>query len=451
MAVACALVLSTSARLKGQESAASEFAAALERLRSAARIPGLSAAVVRDGRVVFARGFGFSNLERRIRATPETPYNIASVTKPIAAVVAMKLVEEGRLDLDRPLKNDADFAGFCNEFRLEKSIFARDLRCDGLTMRHLLSHSVNGAPGERFSYNPILYSWASRPMAAAAGKTFSTLVQEYVFRPAGMTRSARIYRDLPLRPDLARALAPPYHADTRGKILPSPPLSPQGDGAAGGVISTVLDLAKFDVALDSGKLVSARSRELMMTPTRSTTGAALPYGLGWFVQEFRGRMLVWHSGWWEKAYSALYLKVPEERLTLILLANSEGLWWSNPLDQAQVEKSSFAVAFLERFASKPKGRRPIGAKRMDPVLLGYRLRRGPPRERRGGGTELWWLASGRSQAEYDADLGRPVGRLRGQSDSAVHLDEHGVVQVPLELRNQADFVLLPLDAEIDAP
>ena len=74
-------------------------------------------------------------------------------------------------------------------------IFARDLRCDGLTMRHLLSHRVNGAPGERFSYNPILYSWASRPMAAAAGKPFSKLVDEYVFRPAGMTRSARILFD----------------------------------------------------------------------------------------------------------------------------------------------------------------------------------------------------------------------------------------------------------------
>ena len=183
MAVACALVLSSPDRLKGQESAASEFAATLERLRSAGRIPGLSAAVVRDSRVVFARGFGFSNLGKSRRATPDTPYNIASVTKPISAVVAMKLVEEGRLDLDRPLKASSEFAGFCNEFRLEKSIFARDLRCDELTMRHLLSHTVNGAPGERFSYNPILYSWASRPMAAAAGKPFSALVEEYVFRP----------------------------------------------------------------------------------------------------------------------------------------------------------------------------------------------------------------------------------------------------------------------------
>ncbi|MEO8349888.1 MAG: serine hydrolase domain-containing protein [Acidobacteriota bacterium] len=327
----------------------------VENLRLAARIPGISVAVVRDGRVVLKRGFGFANLEKRVRATPDTPYNIASVSKPISAVVALRLVEEGKLDLDRLLKTNDDFAGFCDEFRGQESIFAKDLRCGELTMRHVLSHTVSGAPGERFSYNPVVYSMGSRPIAAAGGKPFSALVNEFVFRPAGMKRSARIHRALPLRPDLALALAPPYHVDEKGKLVLSPPLAPQGDGAAGGVISTVVDLAEFDIALDAGKLVSARSRERMMTPARSSSGAALPYGPGFFVQEYGGRKLVWHSGWWEKAYSAIYLKLPEEKLTLILLANSEGLWWDNPLDRAQIEKSPFVRAFLEHFPGPRKG------------------------------------------------------------------------------------------------
>ena len=58
---------------------------------------------------------------------------------------------------------------------------------------------------------------------------------------------------------------------------------------------------------------------------------------------------MWHSGWWEHAYSALYLKVPDSSMTLILLANSEGVWWDNPLDSAHVERSPFAVAFPRRF------------------------------------------------------------------------------------------------------
>ena len=350
-----AWALALAGELFAQDRKPGAFAATLERLRTAGRIPGMSAVVLRDGRVVLKRGFGLANREKRVPATPDTPYNVASVSKPISAVVALRLVEEGKLDLDRLLKANEDFAGFCDEFRLQESIFARDLRCGELTLRHVLSHTVNGPPGEQFSYNPVVYSMGSRPMAAAGGKPFSTLVEEYVFRPAGMTRSARINRNLPLRPDLARVLAPPYHVDGKGRVVPSPPLAPQGDGAGGGVISTVVDLAKFDVALDAGKLVSARSRERMMAPARSAAGAVLPYGIGFFVQEHRGRTLVWHSGWWEKAYSAIYLKVPEEKLTLILLANSEGLWWNNPLDTAEIEKSPFAAAFLEHFPG-PRGR-----------------------------------------------------------------------------------------------
>jgi len=80
-----------------------------------------------------------------------------------------------------------------------------------------------------------------------------------------------------------------------------------------------------------------------MAPTRSTNGEALPYGLGWYVQEYGGRTLVWHSGWWDDAYSALYLKIPAQELTFILLANGEGVCWNNPLDRAAVQCSEFGL------------------------------------------------------------------------------------------------------------
>ncbi len=89
----------------------------------------------------------------------------------------------------------------------------------------------------------------------------------------------------------------------------------------------------------------------MMAPTRTTNGEALPYGLGWYVQEYEGHTLVWHSGWWEDAYSALYLKIPTLNLTFIVLANSEGVWWGNPLERAAVERSQFAQAFLSAFVN----------------------------------------------------------------------------------------------------
>jgi CubicO group peptidase (beta-lactamase class C family) len=327
------------------------FIQSLDDLRQSHDIPGLSAAVVRDGEVVLAVGLGVADVESRVLATASTPYRIASVTKPLAAVVAMRLVKEGVVDLDRKMSEYSEWQDFCVEFSQQPSIFAEGLICDPAeqTLRHLLSHTAIGTPGTRFSYNPVLYSWASRPLMSATGRTFSDLVDEYVFEPAGMDRSARIYRDLPLPEDLAKAVAPPHRMGEDGKLQSGPYLKPQGDGAAGGVVSTVLDLARFDIALDRGRLISEKSRTAMMTPTRSVEGEKLPYGLGWFLEDYHGHRLVWHSGWWEEAYSALYLKVPEEGLTFLVLANSEEVWWGNPLDRAEVRKSDFARLFLSAF------------------------------------------------------------------------------------------------------
>lgn len=327
------------------------FIERLDRLRVDARIPGLSVAVVRDQALVFALGLGEADVGQRIAATAQTAYDIASVAKPLSAVVALRLAQEGKLDLDRPMAQYSQWAEFCAEFSQQPTVFAHDLRCRPPThaLRHLLSHTATGTPGSRFAYNPVLYSWASRPMRSVADAPFSTLVEQYVFAPAGMTGSARKHRDLPLRSDVAKRLAPAYHLTASGEVELTPASAPQGDGAAGGVVTTVLDLARFDIALDQGALIADTSREAMMTPARTQEGRPLPYALGWFVQDYRGHRLVWHSGWWENGYSALYLKVPEKRLSFIILANAEGVWKGNPQSTAEVQSSAFARAFLQAF------------------------------------------------------------------------------------------------------
>ncbi len=323
-------------------------------LRQASDIPGLSLAVVKDQEIILAMGLGYANLEQQTLATADTPYNIASVTKPLAATVAMQLVEAGVLDLDQPMAEYSEWAGFCSDFSEQPSIFAQDLKCEPSvhTLRHLLSHTAVSTPGDSFSYNPVLYSWASRPIAAAAGTSFSVLVQEYVLEPVAMDQSARTYRDLPLPENFLKRLAMPYKTSESGELERAPLPPPQGDGAAGGIISTVLDLARFDIAFDSGQLISAESRAEMMSPTISNSGNALPYGLGWYVEDYQGTTLNWHSGWWDDAYSALYLKIPEHELSFILLANSEGVWWENPMDKAEIHRSEFVQAFLQTFLSE---------------------------------------------------------------------------------------------------
>ena len=334
--------------------AAGEFAAQVDSLRRANGIPGLAVVVLRDTSVLLARGFGLADVERGIPVTPETPFDIASVSKPVSAVVALRLAEQKVLDLDRPMRQYQRFPEFCKDVRADGGIFFADYACEGddLTLRHVLSMTANGTPGTRFYYNPPSFSWGSRPIAEAAGKPFSDLVQSLVFEPAGMRRSARIHRALPLRADLAADLARPYRVDSAGRAVLSDPPPPQGDGAAGGVISTAMDLARFDVALTQGRLLTPASRERMWAPGRSPSGAVLPYGIGWFVADHAGRRLVWHTGLWDGRYSALYLKVPAERLTLILLANSGGLRWESRLDEAAVERSPFARAFLAAFPSR---------------------------------------------------------------------------------------------------
>lgn len=353
--LALAAILAGAASPLGAQAAhVQAFAAELDSLRQAHRIPGLAVAVVRDGRVVLARGYGWADVEARRPVTEHTPFDIASVTKTISGVTAMRLVDRGVLDLDRRMESFAEWTEFCAEAKEgAPRIFFADYSCaPELTLRHVMSMQANGAPGLRFYYNPVSYSWASRPMMQVTGRAFSDLVAEEVFATAGMTESARKHRNLPLREDLAQALAVPYHVDSAGALVRSELPRPQGDGAAGGVISTVMDLARFDLALDGGVLLSDSAREEMWRPGRSPSGAVLPYGIGWYVQQVDGRRLVWHSGWWEKQYSAMYLKLPDERLTLILLANSEGLWWGNPLDAATVERSPFAAAFLRRFGGR---------------------------------------------------------------------------------------------------
>jgi CubicO group peptidase (beta-lactamase class C family) len=361
IACACGLVRPS---VSAHDTALADVAAAralvghLDSLQRELRIPGLAAVVLRDTTVVLAHGFGFADMERRLPVTVETPFNIASIAKPIAGVVALRLVQDGLLDLDQPMRRYRGFAEFCDAARPEGGIFFGDYACmdDRLTLRHVLSMTANGQqPGTRFWYNPPSFSWASRPMAEVAGRSFSELVDSLVFRPAGMQNAARMHRQLLLPSRIAEALAVPYHIDSSGGVVKSDPPPPQGDGAAGGVIASAMDLARFDIALADGRLLTPESREAAWSPTRTPTNRLLPYGLGWYVGTFDGKRLAWHTGLWEGRYSAIYLKVlgdsPAERLTLILLANSDGLQWETRFDEATVARSPFVTAFLNAFST----------------------------------------------------------------------------------------------------
>ncbi len=338
----------------------SSFRSYLSEFRTENALPSLSVVVLKDGEIVLQEFLGTSDDERDFPTTERTSYFIASVTKSLAGVVLTRAEEDGLVDFDA-LIADAypDWAPFCDWYQSSGIIFAggetdsgetiAQLDCDQpITVRHLLTHTLNGAPGESFAYNPIAFARLSRLFPEDGPGSFYDLLYRYVFDPADMTQSAAGWRDRE-RGYVLSDLAQPFRLSEDGARFEKTPLPDDDLRTAAGVYASALDLAKFDQALDTGTLLSPAAKEAMWTPPLDADGEPLPYAHGWYVQTHRGERLVWHSGWQPEAYSALYLKVPERNVTLIALGNSEGLWWDNGITQAQVENSPLAAQFLDTF------------------------------------------------------------------------------------------------------
>src|SRR5262245_19916697 len=118
------------------------FQEQVEADRERLKIPGLSAAILEDGKVLWTAGFGYADLEKKIPATPDTLYHVASLTKTFAAILTLQLVEQKKLDLDD-----------------EVSLFAPELTDERIRIKHLLSHTCEGTPGEKFHYNPNYFEF----------------------------------------------------------------------------------------------------------------------------------------------------------------------------------------------------------------------------------------------------------------------------------------------------
>ena len=97
-----------------------------------------------------------------------------------------------------------------------------------------------------------------------------------------------------------------------------------GFSPAAGIMSSVADMAKYSIAIDEGKFLKAGTWEEIFTPYVTPKGKTIPYGLGWFVKDYKGLKIVWHTGWWY-GYSTLLIKIPQKDLSFIILANSQDL------------------------------------------------------------------------------------------------------------------------------
>jgi CubicO group peptidase (beta-lactamase class C family) len=362
------------------------FARTVEELRESMRIPGLSVAVARDGRILLARGFGLSDVERQVAASPETVYPIGSITKTFTATLMLQLVEQGRLDLEDPVSRHVTWE------------VPADVR-----IRHVLSHTSEGEPGARFVYSSR-FNWLDNVVESATAGSFPRLLAEGVLEPAGLAKTFGGKGDDPAEAAAVSGMAAPYVWEDGRQVRSEFP--PMALHSSSGLHSTVLDLAAYSAALDAGRLLRPESRERAFRPTVSTRGGALPYGLGWFTQRVAGERVVWHGSWWPRAFSGMLVKVPERGLTLAVLANSDAL--SSPkLGASNALLSPIANAFFrffvlegregERLRAVPAGEAPVEALAAAAAGLGTEV------ERELFGTDLIGRAA---VARWRGDAGR---------------------------------------------
>lgn len=321
----------------------------LDALRQQTGIPGLSAAIVQGRRIVWERGFGQRDVESSSPALPDTPYPVGGLTQSLGAVLLGQCAERGALDIDqsvqRWLPEGAPAASTrqllahagTGRFRFDLAQYAQltavSDACSKAPFRLRLADEVlerlgmaDSAPG------------TDLPAPSSDGPERSALGPGEVFDAARLERYARV---------LAR-MATPYRVDRNGR--PSRADVPRrGVDTAFGLVSTVRDLARFENAMADGVLISPESTAIGYSPAIAADGAPLPTGLGWFVQTHGTDRVVWQFGVQPEAHSSLVLKVPGRDLTLILLANSDGLAAGFGLDEGDVLRSPFAALFLRLF------------------------------------------------------------------------------------------------------
>jgi D-alanyl-D-alanine carboxypeptidase len=296
------------------------------------RIPGFSVAVVRNGRLLFARGYGYANLEHRVPATDSTIYQSGSLGKQFTAALVLQLADSNLLSLDDPIR---------------RWLTEGPPRWDSVTVRQLLTHTSGipdytdsvvdlhkeytendliqvaagltpiFAPGDRWSYSNTGYVLLGAIVRRVTGRFYGDLLRERIFAPLGM-RTARIISEADLVPNRSDGYR--MEGDSiRHQDWVSPSLNTTADGS---LYLTARDLASWAIALDQGRALPGKDRELAWNPVRLNDGGSYGYGFGWMLDPMRGQPSISHTGAWQGFRTSID-RFPAQGLTVIVLANLE--------------------------------------------------------------------------------------------------------------------------------
>jgi CubicO group peptidase (beta-lactamase class C family) len=296
-------------------------------------VPAAAIAVIRDGALVKAEGYGFADVEHRVPARADTVFKIGSVSKQFIATGIMLLVQDGKLGVGD---------------KVSKYLQGTPATWGAITIRHLLTHTsgivreapgfdvnriqpditvietayplpLRFTPGEKYEYCNVGYFILAEIIHRVSGKPWAAFLTERVFVPLGMT-ATRVTTLGEIVPNRARGYA--WRANTLQNEDDWPAVRPSG-----AFLSTVLDLAKWEAALVGDQILKAPTKKEMWTPVTLNDGRTYPYGFGWQLDDWpagspapTGEPMIRHGGAMN-GFRAGYSRWPGRRLTVIVLTN----------------------------------------------------------------------------------------------------------------------------------
>ena len=279
----------------------------VEREMAAQLIPGLTIGFIKDD-FQWVEGFGYSDLENQVPAKPESAYRLASVTKPMTAIAVLKLVEQGKIDLDAEVQKYVPYfpkkqwpvtvRGLLGH--LGGISHYRDYDAEGHFKDHkdtreaiavFEDFELVAEPGTRFNYSSYGYNLLGAVIEGASGMAYGDFLKQHLWGPLGMDATVMDDPDT-LIPNRVRG----YRLGPGGKVINSEFVNISSRFAAGGTRSTVLDMLKFARGVIDGKVLPPELMDAMHTSMTTRDGHRTGYSLGWNVRPVNGRFSYGHSG-----------------------------------------------------------------------------------------------------------------------------------------------------------
>ncbi len=296
------------------------------------KAPGLSVGFLKDD-FTWARGFGYSDLENMVPASPESSYRLASVTKTITAIAVMQLVVEGKIDLDAEVQTYVPYfpkkkwpvtvrlllghLGGISHYKdneVEGRIKAHKNTKEALAI--FQDFDLVAEPGTKYNYSSYGYNLLGAVIEGASNESYGTYIRQHIFKPLGMSNSL-MDNPVELIPNRVRG-----YRLIRGAIKNSEYVDVSSRFAAGGTRSTVIDLLKYARGIMEGKLLKKETWHRMFTSMASRDGRFTGYGLGWSVRPWNGHFQVSHGGSQPETRTHLLI-FPAEKFAIAIASNME--------------------------------------------------------------------------------------------------------------------------------